>query len=111
MKSRTRRLPIRTRANVASTPCHLQRQYQYYPENAYGPEDSPFLHSDAELKVLHRQTATKPAIAGEFPLEGLVAATHNPNAMSLRQAYEALWAGGYSGGYTWMAEQYYGFDR
>lgn len=76
------------------------RQYQYYPENAYGAEDSPFLHTESALRLLHRQTSTKPAIAGEFPLLGLVQATHNPTAMSLREAYEALWHGGYSGGYT-----------
>lgn len=67
------------------------RQYQYYPEAAYGPEDSPFLHAELELRGLHRQGAAKPAIAGEFPLTGLVAAPHNPQPMSLREAYEALW--------------------
>lgn len=67
------------------------RQYQYYPENAYGPEDSPFINSESMLRVLHHQTKPKPAVAGEFPLIGLVAATHNPTPMSLREGYEALW--------------------
>ncbi|KAL3915238.1 MAG: hypothetical protein SGPRY_007314 [Prymnesium sp.] len=29
------------------------RQYQYYPEAASGDEDSPFLHSSADLRHLH----------------------------------------------------------
>ena len=37
-------------------------------------------------------------------------ATHNPVAMSLREAYEALWHGGHVGGFTWMAEQFYRMD-
>ena len=73
------------------------RQYQYYPEGASSIEASPFLNSAAELRAVHKQRVPKPSLVGEFPLEGLVAAQHNPTAMSLKDAYGSLWSGGHTG--------------
>eukprot|EP00966_Prymnesium_polylepis_P102316 2370302-Prymnesium_polylepis.2 len=83
------------------------RQYQYYPEAASGERDSPFLHSAAALRAIHRQPETKPSLVGEFPIEGIVKAAHSPTAFDLAQAYETLWDLRHAGGFTCMAERYY----
>lgn len=35
-------------------------QYQYYPDHADGPEDSPFVNSVDELRAIHKSPALKP---------------------------------------------------
>ena len=79
-------------------------QYQYYPETAYGPEASPFVNTASTLRAIHR-ASLKPMLAGEFPVEGLhVVPGHNPIAFTLEASYEALWTGGYSGGFAWNSD-------
>jgi len=85
-------------------------QYQYYPAKAYGAEASPFLNTAAALSTIHH-TSRKPVIAGEFPVDGIEAAAgHNPTSFTLQAAYEALWSGGYSGGYVWNSDKELAFD-
>ncbi len=77
-------------------------QYQYYPEN-HMDSYSPFQNTPAAMRTLWGGSS-KPVIAGEFPIEGLVVGTKsntNTVAMTPTQAYEALWVKGYSGGFTW----------
>ena len=75
-------------------------QYQYYPESAAAPTSSPFLYSKLQLRALYA-TSAKPTLVGEFPIQGLARAAHNPTEMSLEAAYTALRRGGHSGGFTW----------
>ena len=75
-------------------------QYQYYPESAAAPTSSPFLYSKLQLRALY-STSAKPTLVGEFPIQGLVRAAHNPTEMALETAYVALRRGGHSGGFTW----------
>jgi hypothetical protein len=83
-------------------------QYQYYPEN-HRESYSPFLHDLAYMDETWGGTR-KPTIAGEFPIEGLAGTTNNPTAMTLLEGYDALFANGYSGGFTWSNLVYTGMS-
>ena len=79
-----------------STPC----LYVMYPTPthtatsravAVGEEDSPFLYSEPEIREMHHQVGAKATLVGEFPLEGIAAASNSPVAMELDAAYRSLW--------------------
>ena len=86
-------------------------QWQFYPKNAFGSSTDPFLHPRADL-LSELGVAPKPTLVGEFPIEGLEAQPEKGMpAATLLDAYDALWQGGYSGGFTWRVSAYEGGDR
>lgn len=69
-------------------------QYNYY-HNHHKGTDSPFNYSPQEMVNMFGGS-NKPAICGEFWLEGA------EDGWNLQQSYEALWNNGYSGGWSWQ---------
>lgn len=74
-------------------------QYNYYHDH-HNDNDSPFLKTRQELVNLFGGS-DKPAICGEFPIEG------GDPGMNLAQSYENLWDNGFCGGWTWQFTAYY----
>lgn len=79
-------------------------QMQFYPLN-HNLNVSPFSNDRVDLAT-DWDYEDKPTIAGEFPIEGIANTWRNPEAFTLEEAYEALWDGGYSGGFTWSNVHY-----
>ena len=80
-------------------------QMQYYPQN-HSVSVSPFSNMQQDF-VTNFGGDNKPSVAGEFPMEGIEITNKNPDGFTLSEAYESLWNGGYSGGFTWSNVNYF----
>lgn len=74
-------------------------QYQYYPIH-HITTFSPFQNTLKDMESIWGGDS-KAVIAGEFPIEGIEVTSYNTVGMTPKEAYEALWQNGYSGGFTW----------